>query len=465
MKIKLSQNLSQKLILSQKMQQSLSILSLSHEELRQAIQQELLENPLLEVIENPPAKIKDSIPSSSSFRLDPFASFYDKKNTHPKTFMEDSLTETPSLKSFVLKQVELSAFPKKIKILLTVLISYLDERAYLNLNLEDLALKEKLPLNLLKEALYVLQSLEPAGLGAKNLQECLLIQLRQKKEDTDIAQLIVKNHLHNLKEKKYKTIAYDLNISFKELDRLLKTILSLEPNPGRNFSDKPTVFISPDLYIFKENGSYHIFSNQEDIPQLKLSSTYKESFGRINFKKEENKYFNEKINSASWFIQSIQQRQERVKQIAYKLIEHQKDFLEKGPDYLKPLRMQDMAEEMSVHVSTISRIVNNKYAYTHRGLISLKSFFQKGIHTHKGAQVSSQVIKRAIKKWIKEEDLSHPLSDEQICKKISKHFHISILRRSIADYRNSLGLPSSRERKKRNLNFPERSCLSVTSSV
>ena len=235
MKIKLSQNLSQKLILSQKMQQSLSILSLSHEELKQAIQQELLENPLLEVIENPPAKIKDSIPSSSSFRLDPFASFYDKKNTHLKTFIEDSLTETPSLKSFVLKQVELSAFPKKIKILLTVLISYLDERAYLNLNLEELALKEKLPLNLLKEALRVLQSLEPAGLGAKNLQECLLIQLRQKKEDTDVAQLIVKNHLHNLKEKKYKTIAYDLNISFKELDRLLKTILSLEPNPGRSF--------------------------------------------------------------------------------------------------------------------------------------------------------------------------------------------------------------------------------------
>ena len=454
MKIKLSQSLNQKLILSQKMQQSLSILSLSHEELKQAIQKELLENPLLESIENQkaPARLKGAARVSGYGRLDPFASFYDKKTTHSKAFIEDFITEPPSLKSFVLRQAELSLFPKKIKILLALLISYLDERAYLTVNLEELAVKEKISLNLLKEALLALQSLEPSGLGGKNLKECLLIQLRQKKEDTTTPQLIIKNHLNNLKEKKHKTIAYDLNISLKDLAKHLKTILSLEPNPGRNFSDKPTVFVDPDLYIFKENGSYHVLMNQEDIPQLTLSRTYKESFGRKSLKLEEKKYFNEKVSSAYWFIQSVKQRQERIKQIAYKLIDYQKDFLEKGSDYLKPLRMQDMAEEVSVHVSTISRIVNSKYAYTPRGLISLRSFFQKGVMTNKGALISSQSVKRAIRKWIEEEDASKPLSDEQICKKVCKHFHIAILRRSIADYRHSLGFPSSRERKRNFLN-------------
>lgn len=454
MKIKLGQNLSQRLILSQKMQKSLSILSLSHEELKQAIQKELLENPLLEAVETREnlANLKPPALSLGYGRPNLFASFYDKKTNHSEAFMEDFITEPLSLKSFVLKQIESSLFPEKMKILLVFLVSYLNERAYLDVNLADLAEKEKIPLNTLKEALLVLQSLEPAGLGGKDLQECLLIQLRQKKTDTRIPILIIKNHLNNLKEKKYQAIAYDLNLSLKELAKHLKVILSLEPNPGRNFSDKPTVFIYPDIYIFKENGNYQVLLNQEDLPQLALSSSYRESFGRKSLKVEEKKYFNEKISSACWFIQSVKQRQERIKQIAYKLIDHQRDFFDKGSEEMKPLKMQDMAEEMSVHVSTISRIVNNKYAYTHRGLVSLRGFFQKGLMTDKGALVSSQSIKRAIRKWIEEEEACQPLSDEQMCKKIYEYFHVRMLRRSVAEYRSSLGFPSSRERKRNFLN-------------
>ena len=205
----------------------------------------------------------------------------------------------------------------------------------------------------------------------------------------------------------------------------------------------------PSLYIFKEGGDYHVVLNQEDIPPLKVSSTYNKSLQERSFKTEEKKYFQEKINSANWFIHSLQQRQERLKRIAYILIHYQRDFLEKGPDHLKTLKMQDLAKEMSVHVSTISRIVNNKYAYTPRGLLSLRSFFERGVRTYKTAlSVPAPVIKQAIKKWIEEERIENPISDDQICKKILKHFHIPLLRRSVADYRNSLGFPSSQKKKK-----------------
>ena len=230
MKIKLNQNLNQKLILSQKMRQALSILSLSHEELKQVIQEELLENPLLEVKEGASSPSTVSRPPA-----DLFASFYDQKDFPSRNSIENTLTEPPSLKSFVLKQVEMSPLPEKIKILLKLLISYLDERAYLTINLKEMAQREEIPLNLLEEALRTLQGLEPAGLGGRNLQECLLIQLRNKKSDTRIPQLIIKSHIHNLRERKYKNIAYDLDISFKRAGKAPKDDFILRTKSGKEF--------------------------------------------------------------------------------------------------------------------------------------------------------------------------------------------------------------------------------------
>lgn len=453
MSLKLEQRLNQKLTMSHRMQQSLSVLSLSHEELNQVIQQELLENPLLEAVESKdlsPSENKKSEPLS--FRMyDALESSYKKTTDNSKGFIEDFLIEPVSLKSHVLKQVELSFFSRKIKVILPFLISCLDERAYLNLNLEELAETEKIPLTLLKEALSALQSLEPMGLGGRNLEECLLIQLRHKKGNTKKACLIVKNHLKNMKDKKYMAIAHDLNISFEETMELCKLIQSLEPNPARNFSSQPTIFVRPDLYIYKQDQDYHIILNTESIPELRFSHEYAKSIKNTGkLKLQEKKYLNEKTVSAHWFIRAIQQRQEKIKKIAKHLIKHQKDFFEKGTSHLNPLKMQDLADEMAVHVSTISRTVNNKYAYTPQGIIALKCFFQKGLVTEKGTPISITKIKESIKKWIGEEEPNNPLSDAQIRDKVYKKFHIHLLRRSISQYRHSMDIPPLRVRK---LNF------------
>ena len=452
MPLKLQQKLKQKLTISHKMQQSLSVLSLSNEELNQEIQKELLENPVLEAVNKDPETVESSMPFSNDYSLyDSVKISKRNKNSDTEFSFESFKGVSESLKSFVLNQANLSCFPKDIKCLLPFLISFLDERGYLSLNLEETALKENIPLDVLKKALEALQSLEPSGIGGRDLRECLLIQLKHKKGDTRIPRLIIKNHLHNMKEKKYGIIAQDLNISLKKFRDYLKIILSLEPNPGRNFSNQPTVFARPDFYIYKEGNQYKIFLNNENLPNLRLSSAYTHFLKKAgNLNPLEKKYLIEKTNSAQWFIQSIHQRQKKIKQLALCLIDKQKTFFDKGPTALKPLKMEDIAKEMSVHISTISRTVNNKYAYTPQGLISLKVFFQKGIRTKDGDRISVPEIKRAIKKWIQEEDPQNPLSDEQLREKVYRTFQISLLRRSLNLYRSSLGFPSYRTRKWRN---------------
>ena len=452
MSLKLECRFNQKLTISHRMQQSLSLLSLSQEELNQAIQRELLENPLLETVDSKASLSEEQRSEVSGFRIyDCLESPYMKKGESSKGFVEDFLTEPASLKNHILKQVEMSFFPKDIKALLPLLVSYLNERAYLTVDIEELAEKEKISFRLLESALFALQSLEPVGIGGRNLKECLLIQLRQKKGDTTKAALIVKGHLTNLKEKKYMAIAHDLGISFEETLKLCRLIQSLEPDPGRNFSSQPTVLVYPDLHIYKQGQDYHIILNKDFIPELKFSHEYVRTIRATgNLKPQEKKYLSEKTTSAHWFIRALQQRQDKIKKIAMYFVKHQKDFFEKGSSYLKPLRMQDLAEELDLHVSTISRAVNNKYAYTPQGLVALKCFFQKGLMTEKGDFISVKKIKESIKKWIEEEKPEQPLSDEQIRIKAQKNLHVCLLRRSISQYRLSMEIPSLRIRK---LNF------------
>ena len=436
MSVKLNLSLNQKLTISQRMQQSLSLLSLSQEELNQAIQKELLENPLLEAI--------DDDKSDPAQTLGMFDFLPAKNNLYSP---EEFLTEPESLKNHVLKQAEMSFFPKNIKIALVMLISYLDDRGYLNVDIKELAEKENIPYELLKEALSALQSLEPAGLGGRSLKECLLIQLKHKKEDTTKAGLIVQNHLSNIKDRKYKAIAYDLDISIKETLSLCRQIQSLEPNPARNFSNQPTVIIRPDIYIYKQNQDYHVILNQEDTPRLRFSLQYAQSIKKIKkLRLEEKNYLREQSTSAHWFIHALRQRQEKIKKIAYYFINSQRDFFEKGLEGLRPLKMQEMANDIGAHISTISRAVQNKYAYTPQGLIAFKSFFQKGLKTRTGGFVSMIKIKESIKTWIEREDPSHPLSDEDIRNKLYESLHVHLIKRSVSVYRSSMKIPPARVR-------------------
>jgi len=389
MSLKLNFGLTQKITMSHKMQQALSVLSLSHEELQQAIQNELLENPLLEAVD--PFHSEKTNEGILNFRMyDYLESDFRKSQSFCEDFTNDfANNQTLSFKDSILKQVEEAFFSKKVKTILPFLISCLDERGYLNLDIKDLSKKENIPLNLLEKSLKALQSLEPLGVGSRNLQECLLIQLRHKNKETKTIRLIVQNHLENIKEKKYKAIAYDLDISLEKTLQFCKLILSLNPHPAQNFSTQPTVFVRADFYIYKHHKDYHVVFNTENIPVLKFSKQYAQSIRKMgNLKAKEKKYLTEKSYSALWFIRAIQQRQKKIKQIAYYLVEHQKEFFEKGFSYLQPLKMKNLAKTLGVHASTISRAIHNKYVYTPQGILSLKSFFQKGLVTKEGDFIS-----------------------------------------------------------------------------
>ena len=339
--MKLSLNLSQRLAISQRLQQSLSILSLSNEELEDLIQKELLENPFLEKEDSFFSKDSQKFRMYDSLEADFSKKAGFKREEAPRDFLEGAET----LKDSVMRQTQQSFFSKEIKKVLMVLISYLDEEAYLRVNTKELAEKENISKSLMESALKALQSFEPVGLGARSLKECLLIQLRHKKLSSQ-AESIVRYYLYALKDKKYPYIAGELNLSLEKTKQLCREIEKLQPNPAVNFSLEPTFFVRPDLYIYKQGADYHVIFNTENLSRVSFSRDYLRTLRQsTNLNSQDKKYLRNKTAEARSFIQAIEQRQDQMKKIAGHIIEHQKAFFEKGIPGLKPLTMLDMAEK------------------------------------------------------------------------------------------------------------------------
>ena len=244
---------------------------------------------------------------------------------------------------------------------------------------------------------------------------------------------------------------------------MCEEIEKLEPNPAVNFSSEPTLFVRPDLYIYKQGGVYHVLFNKENLTYIKLSQGYLKSIQQSKMNPQEKKYIKDKSMEARFFLHALHQRQEQIKKIAYALIEFQSDFFEKGKKGLKPLTMADIADKISVHVSTVSRTVNNKYVYTPHGIMALKSFFVKGALSLSGQRVSVEMIKKHIKGWLSKENPKKPLSDQQIKEKISSCFQVEITRRRVSQYRMEMNLPSRRIRKIQFMSVSPRSLTSKAS--
>ena len=426
------------------MQQSLHLLSLSNEELLETIQEESLENPILELEQ--PSNFQ-TYRSIESLTLSKQMSFIERKDF----FAQDHLPEPENLKTFLLKQKNQSFYSKEMKNLIEVLISYLDERAYLRVNIQELAFKNKTTSVKILEALKILQSFEPWGAGARSLEECLLIQMRQKKIKEPHLKELILNHLELLKDKKYPYIARELKLDLKEVKRLVEILKSLQPNPAFNFSSEPTVFVRPDIYIYKQDDSFHILFNKDSLPSLRVSSFYADCLSQKNILSlKERKYLKNKKKAADFLIQALYQREERIKKTTSFIIKHQEDFFHKGFPFLKPLKMTDLAEELNIHVSTVSRTVSNKYAHTPHGMMALRDFFIKATRSSFINSPSIKKIKESIKKWIEEEDSQKPLSDEDLRVRVEKTFKVNLTRRRMSQYRLSLNIPKSRIRK---LNF------------
>ena len=289
-----------------------------------------------------------------------------------------------------------------------------------------------------------IQTFDPVGIGARNLEECMLIQAMHHGQDDDLVVKMIKSHLSNLEKKNYQAIARDLKAPIEEIYEAAKVVMEFDPRPGRQYSTDEPHYITPDVYVHKVGDKYFVVPNDDGLPKLKISSFYRAALDDSKGAKE---YIQDKLRSAQWLIRSIQQRQRTIIKVTESIIKFQRDFFDRGIAYLKPLILRDVAEDIGMHESTISRVTTNKYVHTPQGIFELKFFFNSGISRTNGEDLASQAVKSKIKGLIDEEDPKRPMSDQKIVEKL-RGANIDIARRTVAKYREQLGILSSSKRKR-----------------
>jgi RNA polymerase sigma-54 factor len=323
----------------------------------------------------------------------------------------------------------------------------LDENGYLRVSLEEIVQESKIDMTTAEKALALVQSFDPSGVGARNIKECLLIQLGALNLKGTLAEKIITGNMEELEKKKYKRIAQQYNLPFEDIMVAVKIIEGLEPKPGRNFTSSSTNYVTPDVYVTKGPDGYQIVLNDEGIPRLRISSFYRKLIRQKDaFPKETRQFLIEKLRSAVGLLKSLDQRNRTIYRVTESILDLQKDFFDTGIEYIKPLTLKDVASVLNLHESTVSRVTSNKYLSCPHGTFSFRFFFSNALHCDTGS-VSSTSVKNTIKKIVLEEDTTKPLSDQRIVG-ILKNKGVMVARRTVAKYREELGIPSQAQRKK-----------------
>jgi len=358
--------------------------------------------------------------------------------------LESTLTKKTSLFEHLVWQLKLSKFDEVDEKIGMLIIGNLDLDGYLKEpSIEEIAEEAEAPVERAEAVLKRIQLFDPVGVAARSLQECLLIQARHQGADDDILVRILTDHLANLEKKNYQAIARDLKEPVEEIYEAAKVIMQFDPRPGREYTTEEPHYITPDVFIHKVGDKYFVVPNDDGLPKLKISSFYRSA---LNGTPKAREYIQDKLRSAQWLIRSIQQRQRTIVKVTESIIKFQRDFFDKGIAYLKPLILRDVAEDINMHESTISRVTTNKYVHTPQGIFELKFFFNSGISRTDGDEVASEAVKTKIKQIIAAEDARHPYSDQKIVE-LLKDQTIDIARRTVAKYREQLGILSSSKRK------------------
>jgi RNA polymerase sigma-54 factor len=496
--------LTQQLVMTPQLQQAIKLLQLSRLELVGLVQQELQENPVLEEVlegdepdgtpdapagDQPGDDPSDQVASESAPAADgPAAAaveleagesaegeadsepsdaekvadveWQDYMDSHPQTSIRDAggdddrpsiestLTRRPTLAEHLAWQIQLSDVPVEEHVAARFIIGNLDDRGYLRSTPEELARHAGVREELVLRTLARVQALDPVGVAARDLQECLTLQVRALEIDDPIVCRIIDQCLDTLIKRDFRGVAKRLGISIEEVAAAAAVIGRLEPRPGRGFGGDDPIYIVPDIYVYKVGDEFHIVLNDDGLPRLRINGLYRDVLATKDrtVSKDTKDYVHDKVRSALWLIKSIHQRQRTIYRVMESIIKHQREFFERGINYLKPLNLRDVADDIEMHESTVSRVTTNKYVHTPQGIFELKYFFNSSINRVDGDAIASESVKDRIRKLIINEDSRRPLSDQRIAEML-KVANIDIARRTVTKYRESMNLLSSTKRR------------------
>ncbi len=466
-KLGLSARLSQRLILTPSLQQAIKLLPLTTLELAEVLEQEVMENPLLEEVPVEETKTEELAAEEPAERERPedplkdmeierfFEDYFDdggERRMRPAEVpevppIENTLTESLDLYDHLLWQLRMTEADEASLEIGEAIIQNLDEDGLLRVSLEDVAAMGPWPMEAVEGALALVQALDPPGVAARSLTECLRIQLRVLGLEGSPADVMVRDHIKQLQSHQYPEISRQMGLTADEVAHHLEIIQALSPRPGNRYSPKRSDYILPDVFVVKEGEEYKIVLNDVGLPRLRISPTYRRMLDHKDAESEETRaYVKDKLRSALWLLKSVDQRQRTIYRVAESIVRHQRAFLDHGISHLRPLVLRDVASDIGMHESTVSRVVANKYMHTPRGVYEMRFFFHSGITSTMGEAVSSVTIKDRIKKMIEEEDASRPLSDSRIAEVLGAE-GLPLARRTVAKYREELRIPPSNLRK------------------
>ncbi len=475
-------HLKQEMKINPRLYQAMDLLYMPLLDLQQHIKQELLNNPFLD-LEEPQVTEEDTAPQNEKqekekeaakeeidweeILLDGFDAGGRRAEYEDKEYFEPVSVDTRDLYDHLRDQLMLMPLSPRQMLLGEEIIGNIDENGYLTCSIEDVvnglnqwvrengdawfdeneSRHEFTPAEA-EELLRVIQSMDPPGIGARNLRECLLLQLRDQQAEDTLTYKIIHDYFDQLINHRWSEISKELSITPKDVQTAADEVAKLDPKPGLKYAAPADNYITPDLIVEKIDGEYLVFLNDTSLPRLKLSKAYRDiAKDKSKFKGENKEFISNKLNSANWMIQAIEQRRQTMLKVMNFIVDRQREFFERGVQYLKPLTLREVAEVINMHESTVSRVTNEKFVQTPRGVLPLKFFFSSGLSTTSGEDVSARGIKAKIQKLVSEEEPRRPLTDQAIVN-ILKDEGIQIARRTVAKYRDQLGILSARMRKR-----------------
>lgn len=463
----------QQLVMTPQLQQAIKLLQYNHLEMLSAVEQELKENPALESAsfdepftdQDTPGRddlksLEDSTTESANPAADSLAADWDSylenyggdysspnKDYSDRPSFENLISYKSNLFRYLLEQLRLSRIEDEDRRIALEIIGNLNDDGYLDISVEDLAISLNTSVDRIEGILTKVQEFEPVGVAARDLRECLLIQAKLQEPPNQLVIRILEEAFDILQSGKIENLVKRMKVSIDEVHSAVHLISSFDPKPGRIFGGSETIYVAPDIFVFKVGNDYSIVLNDDGLPRLRINSLFQKELHGGSSPSATKDYLQEKMRSAVWLIKSIHQRQRTIYKTTQSILKFQREFFDKGIDYLRPLVLKDVADDIEMHESTVSRVTSNKYIHTPRGIFELKYFFNSGIR-HGADEIASESVKNHILHIVRAENPKKPVSDKQIVEELAKS-DITIARRTVAKYREMLGIAPSSKRKKK----------------